>query len=108
MASYLLIESRDPFTSNDTSTYAELAISLVEEGNDATLFLVENGVFPARSGAAGGAVSAAAKAGVTVLAEEFALRERGINAGNLADGVRSAPIERIVDELAGGAKALWH
>lgn len=108
MANYLLIESRDPFTSNDTSAYTELAMDLVKQGNDVTLFLVENGVFPARLGAFGDTISGAAKAGVTVLAEEFALRERGIGVGNLAEGVRPAPIERIVDELAAGAKALWH
>ena len=83
-------------------------MDLVAEGNEVTLFLVENGVFPARRGAAGAGFSGAARAGITVFAEEFALRERGIDAANLADGVQAAPIERIVDELASGAKALWH
>ena len=44
---------------------------------------------------------------VTVLADEFSLRERGI-AGGLTEGVASAPLDTVVDQLADGAKALWH
>src|SRR4029450_6336607 len=44
MADYLLIESRDPFESNDVGYYCDLARGLVEAGNQVTLFLVQNGV----------------------------------------------------------------
>jgi hypothetical protein len=37
MAKYLLIESRDPFESNDVGYYYELAMGL-EGGNEVTLF----------------------------------------------------------------------
>ena len=37
-AEYLLIESRDPFESNDVGYYYELACGLVEAGNQVTLF----------------------------------------------------------------------
>jgi predicted peroxiredoxin len=49
-----------------------------------------------------------AEAGVEVLADEFSLRERGIAAGKLAEGVRSAPLSIVIDQLAEGRKALWH
>ena len=51
MAGYLLIESRDPFESNDVGYYYELAGGLVEAGNQVTLFLVQNAVLAARPSA---------------------------------------------------------
>lgn len=108
MAKYLLVESRDPFDSNDTAHYYELAAALAGEGNTVTLFLVQNGVLPARPGARSDALSAVAKAGVEVLADDFSLRERGIKADRLAPGVRAASLEVVVDQLADGRKAMWH
>jgi hypothetical protein len=49
-----------------------------------------------------------AKEGVEVLADDFSLRERGIVAGRLASGVKSAPIDVVVDQLADGRKTIWH
>jgi sulfur relay (sulfurtransferase) complex TusBCD TusD component (DsrE family) len=57
MAEYLLIESRDPFESNDVGYYYELACGLVEAGNQVTLFLVQNAVFAARPSAQAAQVS---------------------------------------------------
>lgn len=108
MADYLLIESRDPFASNDVVNYYDLAADLVTEGNEVVLFLVENGVLPARAGAHSDHLSALVRSGVKVLADEFALCERGIAADRLREGVRASPIDEIIDELAGGAKAMWH
>ena len=36
MAQYMLIESRDPFESNDVGYYYDLARGLVESGNQVT------------------------------------------------------------------------
>jgi sulfur relay (sulfurtransferase) complex TusBCD TusD component (DsrE family) len=108
MAAYLLIESRDPFDSNDVAAYYRLASDLVAAGNRVTLFLVQNGVLPARAGARAEGIAAAAGAGVDVLADEFSLRERGIRPERLVASVRPAPLEVVVDQLASGAKVLWH
>ena len=54
------------------------------------------------------ALSAVAKTGVQVLADEFSLRERGIAANRLASGVSASPLVVVVDQLAEGRKALWH
>ena len=109
MAKYLLIESRDPFDSADVPHYYELAAGLRKEGNDVTLFLVQNGVLATRAGAHGSDVRRLADAGVTVLADDFSLRERGIGADELGPGVREAPIDALVDLiLRPGAKTLWH
>ena len=108
MAKYLLVESRDPFDSNDVAQYWDLASGLVKEGHQVTLFLVQNGVLPARRSARSAGLTALAKAGVEVLADDFSLRERGIATGGLAEGVKPAPLDRVVDQLAEGRKALWH
>jgi len=108
MANYLLIESRDPWESSDTSSWLELAASLAREGNTVSFFLVQNGVLPARRSAKSAGLTALAKAGVEVLADEFSLRERGIDAGRLADGIKVAAIDVVVDQLAAGRKVIWH
>jgi len=103
---YLLIESRDPFESNDVGYYYELSKGLVEGGNEVTLFLVQNGVLAARASAHSAVLTALRQSGVKVLADDFSLRERGIS--KLAEGVVAAPIDVIVDHLAAGHKTLWH
>ena len=106
MAQYLLIESRDPFESNDVGYYYDLAKGLVEEGNQVTLFLVQNGVLAARPSIQSSRLDALAQCGVTVLADDFSLQERGI--AKLAEGVAAAAIGVVVDHLAAGHKTLWH
>ena len=108
MAKYLLIESRDPFENNIVARQYDLAVNLVKEGNDVTLFLVQNGVLPARPSDRSPLLTSAANAGVEVLADDFSLRERGIAATTLAEGVRSAPLSVVIDQLAEGRKAIWH
>jgi predicted peroxiredoxin len=108
MAKYLLIESRDPFDSNVVARQYDLAVNLVKEGNEVTLFLVQNGVLPARPGNCSALLTSTAKAGVEILADDFSLRERGIPASRLAEGVKAAPLATVIDRLADGRKAIWH
>ena len=106
MATYLLIESRDPFESKDVAYYCALARGLLEAGNHVTVFLVQNAVFAARASAQAPELHSLAGSGIKILADDFALKERGIT--RLIDGVESAPIEIVVDHLEAGHKTLWH
>ena len=108
MAHYLLIESRDPFDNATVGDQYDLATHLVRESNSVTLFLVQNGVLPARRGMHAALLTRVAKAGVEVLADDFSLRERGIAADKLAEGVKAAPLRVVIEQLAAGRKALWH
>jgi len=108
MSDYLLIASRDPFTSPSTREVYELASALSERGHRVTLFLIENGVLAARGSADYGALREIAAAGVRVLADEFALRQRAIPAHALLTGVEAAGLELVIDALAAGAKTIWH
>ncbi len=107
MAQYLLIESRNPFETKGVLDYCELAAELARKG-EVTLFLVQNGVFPARDCRDSQRLTDLAKAGVRVLAEEFSLRERGIRNDRLAKGVEPAGLDVVIDHLAEGRKVLWH
>ena len=92
MDHYLLIESRDPFESNDVTHYYELSKGLVDAGNEVTLLLVQNGVLAARPSAHSATLSALGRSGVKVLADDFSLKERGIS--KLAEGVVGCPDRR--------------
>jgi sulfur relay (sulfurtransferase) complex TusBCD TusD component (DsrE family) len=105
---YLLIASRDPYTHVAARRCYELAAELAGEGNRVTVFLVQNGVLPARRGAAPAALEGLPRAGIRVLADDFSLRERGIEPRRLASGVEAAPIDAVIEALEAGAKALWH
>ena len=108
MTRYLLIESRDPFDSNDVGFCCDLAHRLAAAKNEVTLFLVQNGVLPARSGARSEDLVKLTGAGVRVLADSFSLRERGIDERRLATGVAAAPLDVVLDALAEGVKVIWH
>ena len=60
------------------------------------------------SGARSTALAKVAGGGVSVLADDFSLRERAIGAGQLAAGIAAAPLEVVIDQLADGVKAIWH
>ncbi len=108
MAKYMLIESRDPFDSHDVALTYDLASGLASAGHDVTIFLVQNGVLPARRGARIDKLAAAVAAGIRVIADEFSLRERGIPHARLHAGIEPAPIDVVIDHLADGHKTLWH
>ena len=108
MTGYLLIESRDWFESGETNSLLDLASGLSQDGEDVTLFLVQNGVLSARSGAASKKLAQLAESGVEILADVFSLKERGISHNRMDSTVRAAPLGVVIDHLGAGRKAIWH
>ena len=107
MSRYVFIESRDPFESRDTRFIEETAAGVKERGHEVVVFLVQNGVLAARTSAH--RLGRLAEAGVTVLADDVSLRERGIKPEDLAPSIREAGIEALVDAIVQeNTKALWH
>lgn len=108
MAKYLLIESRDPFDSADSAYFSELVEGISNRGNEVTLFLVQNGVLPLRSGSKhSGLMRKLLENRVKILADYFSLKERAIK--EPLDGVEVTDIGRAVDLLLEpGTKAIWH
>lgn len=106
MAGYTFISSRDP-VDGDHSVH-QVAVDLAETGHDVALFLVENGTFLARKKICADLREQLAGAGVKLLADDFALSERGIVDEALADEVDATALEVLVDHLAEGRKVTWH
>jgi sulfur relay (sulfurtransferase) complex TusBCD TusD component (DsrE family) len=107
VSSYLLIESRDPLASRDVDRSYELATQLTKAGHEVTLFLVQNGVLAARSTSLRTGIEVVLRTMTEVLADDFSLRERGIAATALIQGVRPAPIEAVVERMSAGWRVLW-
>src|SRR5215510_4288686 len=97
MAAYVFIESRDPFESRDTEFVEQTAISVKERGHEVTVFLVQNGVLAGRKGVH--RLQRLADAGVTLLADDLSLRERGIKTEDLAPGIKESTIEELVNTI---------
>ena len=109
MSNYIFIESRDPFESLDVRFVEETAAALKQRGHEVTVFLVQNGVLASRRGARDCGLARLTQAGVTLLADDFSLRERGIQAAELRPGIQTSGIEALVDALAReNTKAIWH
>lgn len=109
MARYLVIESRDPYESQSVDQTYDLAAGLSRDGHEVTLLLVQNAVLSARKGArTAPLMGKVEKTSVKVMADDFALRQRGIDASRLAPGITATHLDLVIDELAAGAKAIWH
>ena len=109
MTHYVFIECRDPFESRDSRFIAETAADLKQHDNEVTVFLVQNGVLASRRNAVGSHLPQLAKAGVRLLADEFSLRERGIETAGLLPGIQQSSIDELVDILVrDNTRAIWH
>ena len=107
MGQTVLIGSRNPLEGADAAFVWTLAGQMAATGEDVTLMLVENGVLAARQGAQVPQLAELAAAGVTLRADDFALRERGIAAERVDDRVASTDIAFIVERMAAGDRVLW-
>ena len=107
MTEYCLVESRDPFESGDVAFTYELAVALAQPGNEVVLFLVQNGVLAARREANPNLAITAAAPSVSVLVDDYSLRERGISQADILDTTVPASLETVVDALARGVKTVW-
>ena len=106
MNGMMIVETRDPLAVRDVEWTAGLLASMRRAGCKCTLMLAENGVFGAR-GPGGACLAGLAEAGVELLADRFALRERGIAEDSLATGVAPAELDVVIDRLAAGEAVVW-
>lgn len=108
MSNYVIVQTGDSVEPGVPNPGTEIAANLAAIGHDVTVFFVQNGVFLARRGTQREEQTGAHKAGMTLLADDFSLRERGIGTDQLSPGVSPSPLESLVDLLAAGSKVLWH
>jgi len=109
MTNYLFIESRDPFESRDTEFLEQTATALKQRGHEVTVFLVQNGVLAVRKNGRENYLGRLAGAGITLLADDFSLCERGIQPTELQPGIQPSGMETLVNALVSeNTKAIWH
>jgi sulfur relay protein TusB/DsrH len=107
MGNYVVIETRDPFEHADV-TY-DLATSLAQSGSGVTVFLAQNGVLPVRRTSSMAGTIAELAGQVSLWADDFSLRERGIGQDELVPGVTPASMESLVELVAqADSKVIWH
>jgi sulfur relay (sulfurtransferase) complex TusBCD TusD component (DsrE family) len=108
MARFVFVESRDPYACADCTRFLDLVAGVHRRSHEVTLFLVQNAVLSAREGAShAGGYSELARAGVAVVADAFALRERAVD--RLASGVEPTGIDRLVSlALTPQTRVIWH
>ena len=108
MRRYLLVDSRDLQEYSGSDFILQTATGLKQQGNEVTLYLIENGVLAARKGAsAAKRLSETAKAGIKILAEDSSLLTRGVTA--LTDGVTSTSLDTLADLVLDGCdQVIWY
>lgn len=108
MATFLMISSRDPFESRDTISFYQTCEQLIDAGSKVILFLVQNGVLPARKSAFSPELERLAGKGVQILADEYALESRGLTHGQLIPSVKPDHLSTVIEHMAHGSKVVWH
>jgi predicted peroxiredoxin len=109
MKHYVILESRDPFTSNDTGFVKTIVQEALKNGARCTVFLVQNGVLSSRASAKTSYLSQLAEAGAKIVVDRFALSERGISSEELLSLVTVSTIDQVADLLLEpGTNVFWH
>ena len=107
MKDLMVIETRDPTEVADTSWGAALVRGAARAGAKSCLMLVENGVLAARSGAQAPCLDPLIGDGAMILADRFALAERGIAEADLKSGIAAAELDSVLDWADAGATLIW-
>ncbi|MDJ0726663.1 MAG: DsrE family protein [Prochloraceae cyanobacterium] len=105
MKKYFLIESRNPWDSQQVDRNYQIAADLAKAGNEVTLFMVENAVLATRSSAKTNGLTNLKQ--VKLLADDFSLKERGIMPSEIFAGIEVASINAVVDAMANKQKMIW-
>lgn len=107
MKDMMIIETRDPLQVRDSEWSGDLLVQMRQAGSQCTMMLTENGVLGARASAPTAFLPRLVDNGITVLADRFALAERGIKESDVAPGVACTDLGAVVDRLAAGAGVIW-
>jgi hypothetical protein len=107
MKDMMIIETRDPVQVADVEWSADLLVPMRQAGARCTMVLTENGVLGARAAARTAFLRRLVDNEIAVLADRFALAERGIAESEVAPGVACADLGAVVDALEAGAAVIW-
>ncbi len=108
MSDYVLVESRDVFSTPGVTGTVNMAAELKKQGYTVTLFLVQSSVPEDKTSMFSQRLIDVADSGVTVFADERTLQDRGIEVSNIPNNIKSVSLESVVDHLAAGDIVIWH
>lgn len=108
MARYLIVDSRDLTEYTSGKYIQKVAGKLKEDGNEVTLFLIENGVIAAREGGdIGKSLTDLSKRGTKIMADDISCKARGV--AQLAEGITQATVDQLADLITEGSdKVIWY
>ena len=108
MSDYVFLQSQDPFTETQTLAQYQLIHNLATKDNRVTLYLIQNGVMPARRGALCKPFDLLCNQNINVVADRFSLEQRGIELDQLKSGVNAEEIGVVIDAMLRGDKVIWN
>lgn len=106
---YLLIESDGPnLVGTVRNRFAGDAARLAEDGEEVSLFLIENGVAGAVRGAAP-EIEEFVRLGGDLWVDDFSLAQRALRPEDLVAGARTVAMDQVAETLLRpGVRAVWH
>lgn len=109
MSRFVFVASRDPVSVADSRHMLSTAADLAGKGADVAVYLVQNGVFATRD-TGNGELEAAQSRGVKFFADDFSLRERGINPAEVRSFIQPLDMDQWVGKLFDGERPrlVWH
>ncbi len=108
MSKYVLVESRDVFSSAEVTGTVNMAVDLRKQGYRVTLFLSNKGLPEDDCSAFSERLREVSHAGVVVLADEQTLQERGLSAKKMPSHIKTASMKFVAEHLADGDIIIWH
>jgi predicted peroxiredoxin len=103
---HLLVETTD-WCDGDDDGFAQAARTLASAGHRVVLVLIQDAVCAVT--AAPVSLRGVLGSGVTVLVDDFSLRQRAVAAAEVPAGVEMAGADRIAELLlVDGVKVVWH
>lgn len=105
---FLLIESRSTWESGEIDAFLRTALELASAGGQVDLFLIQNGVLMARTGAEPLIAALQQQSGITIWVDEFSLAAR-LPEPRLLEGLVVAGVDKLVDLMVRpDCKTVWH
>ncbi len=106
MTNFLMVLSKDPYTTETPDLALDIGLDAREKGNDVSLYLVEDGVTAARKSEFGNKLAAAHKKGIRIYADDKAVLSRSLT-NKLISWVEIKEIGTLLDFIMEYDRVVW-
>lgn len=109
MTTYLWIETRSAWESNEVPGLLDLVAELSRTGHHIDLLLIQNAVLMARRAGEPRLAQLVEQPNMTIWVDDFALRTRAVPPEELCAGIHVIGMDKVVQLLTRpGCKPIWH